>query len=141
MLVKLVNSLKVCSMNNIDLFFNLHSDDPRLVQCYRKADCGDPSRISNQSMSLAYCCGYLAGVATSSADGSCRSCTVSDQELANATSQVQRTLTFATCVLWGRDHIRTFDGYLYEFQGVYVKKNRSESREKRTFSFVVVNIN
>ncbi|CAF4582630.1 unnamed protein product, partial [Rotaria sp. Silwood1] len=92
-------------------------NDPRLVQCYRKADCSVPSRISNESMSISYCCGDQAGVATVSADGSCKLCSTHDEDIANITAQVHRTLNYATCVLWGRDHIRTFDGFKYDFQG------------------------
>ena len=40
-----------------------------------------------------------------------------DEEIANVTSQMRRTVNYATCVLWGRDHIRTFDGLPYDFQG------------------------
>jgi hypothetical protein len=69
-------------------------------------------------MSISHCCGPQAGVATASTDGSCTLCSVSDEEIANATSQVHRTLNYATCVLWGRDHVRTFDGLIYDFQGV-----------------------
>ena len=96
---------------------DLNLDDPRLVQCYRKTDCSDTSRIGNQSMSVPYCCGNQAGVATASSDGSCTLCTVSDEQLANATSQIQRPLSYATCVLWGLNHFRTFDGLSYDFQG------------------------
>ena len=73
--------------------------------------------ISNRSMSVSYCCNDQSGVATSSADGTCRLCTESTDGITEATSQVHRTVNFATCVLWGRDHVRTFDGFLYDFQG------------------------
>lgn len=69
-------------------------------------------------MSISYCCGNRAGVATSSADGTCTLCSASDEEIANAASQAHRTLNYATCVLWGRDHFRTFDGLIYDFHGV-----------------------
>jgi hypothetical protein len=69
-------------------------------------------------MSISYCCGDQGGIATASADGTCTLCKVSDEEVANATSQVHRTLNYATCVLWGLDHVRTFDGLSYHFQGV-----------------------
>jgi hypothetical protein len=69
-------------------------------------------------MSISYCCGNQAGVAATSSDGSCTLCSVSDEEIANATSQVHRVLNYATCVLWGLDHFRTFDGLMYDFQGV-----------------------
>lgn len=91
-------------------------DDPRLVQCYRRADCSSTSLIGNQSVSMSYCCANQAGVATSSSIGTCSLCNVTDAEIANATG-VHRTLTYATCVLWGRDHIRTFDGLYYNFAG------------------------
>ena len=69
-------------------------------------------------MSISYCCGDQAGVATSSSvDGSCTLCSASDAEIANATSQVHRVLNYATCVLWGLDHVRTYDGLFYDFQG------------------------
>lgn len=92
-------------------------DDPRLVQCFRKSDCSSPSRIGNKSMSISYCCGDQAGVAMASIDGSCSLCTASDAAVANVTSQVHRILNYATCVLWGRNHFRTFDGLFYDFQG------------------------
>jgi len=66
---------------------------------------------------MSYCCDNQAGVATASSDGTCTLCSTSNAEIANATSQVQRTLNYATCVLWGRDHVRTFDGLIYDFQG------------------------
>jgi len=93
-------------------------DDTRLVKCFRRTDCASTSLISNQSMTVPYCCGTKAGVATSSADGTCRLCTENDADLATVSSQVQRVVNFATCVLWGRDHVRTFDGLLYDFLGV-----------------------
>ncbi|CAF2802982.1 unnamed protein product [Rotaria sp. Silwood2] len=92
-------------------------NDPRLVQCFRKADCSISSRMSNESMSISYCCGDQAGVATVSADGSCKLCSSNDEDISNITTQAHRKLNYATCVLWGRDHIRTFDGLKYDFQG------------------------
>ena len=68
-------------------------------------------------MSMSYCCGEQAGVATASSDGTCTLCSVSDEMIANATSKIRRSLNYATCVLWGRDHIRTFDGLFYDFHG------------------------
>ncbi|CAF3556554.1 unnamed protein product [Adineta steineri] len=109
------------------------SDDSRLVQCFRNSDCGSPSLVSADLVSVPYCCGTQAGLATkSSTGGSCSSCNATDEEIANATSQVQRTLPYATCVLWGRDHFRTFDGLIYDFQGVCQYKLAS------TDSWVVV---
>ncbi len=96
----------------------LFLDDPRLVQCFRKSDCSAPSLISNASVSVPYCCGNQAGVATASGNGSCSLCSASDEEIANATSQVHPVLNYATCILWGLDHVRTFDGLNYDFQGV-----------------------
>ncbi|CAF0996864.1 unnamed protein product [Rotaria sordida] len=92
-------------------------NDPRLVQCFRKDDCSIPSRIANEPMSISHCCGNQGGVATASADGSCKLCNTNDKDIANITSHAPRTLNYATCVLWGRDHIRTFDGLKYDFQG------------------------
>lgn len=97
-------------MNNV-------SDDPRLVQCFRKADCSLASRIGNQSMSISYCCANQVGLATSSASGVCSLCNVTDAEIANVTSLIHRPLTYATCVLWGLNHFRTYDGLYYDFQG------------------------
>ncbi|CAF4434294.1 unnamed protein product, partial [Rotaria sp. Silwood2] len=68
-------------------------------------------------MSISYCCGDQAGVATVSADGSCKLCSSNDEDISNITTQAHRKLNYATCVLWGRDHIRTFDGLKYDFQG------------------------
>lgn len=92
-------------------------DDPRLVQCFRKSDCSGSSLIGNESMSISHCCESQAGVAISSADGSCKSCSENGEDNANVTGQVHRKLPYATCVLWGRDHVRTFDGLIYDFQG------------------------
>jgi len=69
-------------------------------------------------MSIDYCCGNQAGVATASVNGSCSLCSVSAEAIANATSQAHRTVTSATCILWGPDHFRTFDGLNYDFDGV-----------------------
>ena len=91
--------------------------DASLVECYRRTDCSAPSRIGNQSMSIAYCCGNQAGSATAAADGTCTPCSTTDEEIADVTSKASRMLNYATCVLWGRDHIRTFDGLSYDFQG------------------------
>jgi hypothetical protein len=122
MLVKHVNILKVCFVCIISFFFNSKLnwflDDPRLVQCFRKSDCSATSSISNASMSIPYCCGNQAGVATANANGSCALCSASDEEIANATSKIHRTVDSATCVLWGPDHFRTFDGLTYDFDGV-----------------------
>jgi len=69
-------------------------------------------------VSVPYCCGNQAGVATASANGSCSLCSASDEDIANITSQVHPILNYATCILWGLDHVRTFDGLNYDFQGV-----------------------
>lgn len=117
-LTESVSRVSKISFRSIDLFTSHFSDDPQLVQCFRRADCSAASRISNATVSLGYCCGVLAGTAASSAGGSCTPCTATDDDLANATiTQAPRKLNFATCVLWGRDHIRTFDGLMYDFQG------------------------
>ena len=101
---------------NIETNF-LSIDDPRLVLCYRTPNCNGPSRISNTTVTAGYCCGSQSGVAIGSADGSCSMCNVTNEEIANATSHIQHSLTYATCLLWGRDHFRTFDGYTYDFLG------------------------
>lgn len=141
MVAKLANILRV----RVPIFIyplsdrTLSLDDPRLVQCYRRSDCSRPSRIGNESMSLSYCCGNQAGVATASTDGSCTLCSVTDEEIANATAQVQHTLSFATCVLWGRDHFRTFDGFFYDFQGTYVIISiHSIEYERAFFSIIII---
>ena len=119
MLAKRVNMKRVChwiEKDGLSLTIILLGDS-RLVECYRRTDCSAPSRIGNQTMSMGYCCGNQAGSATASADGTCTPCTATVEEVANATSKGVRTLNYATCVLWGRDHIRTFDGLSYDFQG------------------------
>lgn len=116
--VKHVNFRKVSHCHLIDvLSMDFSSDDPRLVRCYRKADCGKPSRIGNASMSISHCCKSQGGLATSASDKSCTPCSVNDEIIANASEKMRRTLNYATCLLWGRDHIRTFDGLFYDFQG------------------------
>ena len=123
MLVKHVNILKVYLQYNFFYLFiflsllELVLVDPRLVQCFRRSDCSVSSRISNKSVSLSYCCGDQAGVAVISADGTCKPCGASDEEIANVSLKIHQTLNYATCILWGRDHIRTFDGLFYEFIG------------------------
>ncbi|CAF3426792.1 unnamed protein product [Rotaria socialis] len=92
-------------------------NDPRLVQCFRGSQCANTSMISNELMSISYCCGSKSGTATKSADSACTLCTDTKADTTNVTLPLARTLNYATCVLWGRDHIRTFDGFLYDFQG------------------------
>ena len=113
----LTESVSMIFFHSTHLFALRFPDDPRLVQCFRRADCNAASRISNATVSLSYCCGSQAGTAATSADGSCTPCTTTNEDVANSTTQAPRTLNFATCVLWGRDHIRTFDGLMYDFQG------------------------
>lgn len=66
-------------------------------------------------MSLQYCCGEQAGMAASTGDGTCTLCSAAGDNT-NQTFIV-RKLTYATCVLWGRNHFRTFDGLAYDFIG------------------------
>ncbi|CAF4128837.1 unnamed protein product, partial [Rotaria magnacalcarata] len=91
--------------------------DPRLVQCYRESLCLNTSMISSELMSISYCCGSKSGTATKTVGGTCSLCTDTVAETTNVTLPLQPTLNYATCVLWGRDHIRTFDGFIYDFQG------------------------
>ncbi|CAF2003035.1 unnamed protein product [Rotaria magnacalcarata] len=93
------------------------SGDPRLVQCYRESLCLNTSMISSELMSISYCCGSKSGTATKTVGGTCSLCTDTVAETTNVTLPLQPTLNYATCVLWGRDHIRTFDGFIYDFQG------------------------
>ena len=51
------------------------------------------------------------------ASGACKLCTDTEEETTNIILPAPRPLNYATCVLWGRDHIRTFDGFIYDFQG------------------------
>ncbi|CAF3508414.1 unnamed protein product [Didymodactylos carnosus] len=92
--------------------------DPRLVQCYRKSNCSSSSKISDVLVSIEYCCANQGGIASASTQGSCTLCALTEAEIANITrTSAEKTLPYATCVLWGRDHFRTFDGLVYDFQG------------------------
>jgi len=100
-----------------------------LVTCYKESFC--KNEFTGNTYTSSYCCQKLNGTSYGTAN-MCAFCNQTysisdsdpdfDTDIRFYEGSKNNDLTFRTCVLWGLNHFRTFDGTQFEFGGECVNK-------------------